>query len=137
MSDSITLDTPEQINMWVLLSRRHQVQLHLKGLKVKNLVKWGKLNFPDANIRTAKDMIVPIEYAISQAGGNVDYRLVNVHVLSRTKNPTVFQDMGIYENMAAVEALPGLVNLYSKGALEIVLTLDAPRDANGELFIPA
>lgn len=139
-TEAIVLDTPEEINMWVLLSRRHQVQLHLKGVKVPGIVKWVKENLGEGYpfpIRTARDCIVPIEYAISQAGGEVDYNLVNIHVLAQTNNPSVFQDYGVYDSPADINPDSHIASLYVNGQAEVVLTLEDPRPPTGELFIPA
>src|SRR5689334_4564089 len=88
---TIVLDTPAQISMWILLSRRHQLQLQLKGYRTAGLVKWCKANIPGAaNARTAKDCVVPVEYAISQAGGEVDYKLVNINCLEVVRPDEVF-----------------------------------------------
>lgn len=136
---TIALTTPEEIGMWVLLSRRHQVQLHLKGMKVPGIVKWCKANLGTAEggkpIRTAKDAIVPIEYAISEAGGDVDYRLVNVHVM--VNGGGLFHDCGIFPNMEAVERQSDMVKAYQEGSLEIVLTTQEPRERNGEVYVSA
>lgn len=140
MSESIILDTPKEINMWVLLSRRHQVQLHLKGVKVPGIVKWVKENLGQGYhhpIRTARDCIVPVEYAISQAGGEVDYSLVNVHIMAHTNNPHVFQDYGVYGSPADINPDSQIACLYAAGKIEVVLTLDEPRPPNGELYTSA
>lgn len=130
------LDTPAQISMWVLLSRRHQIQLHLKGLKVKGLAAALKREFPGEG-RNVKDFIVPVEFAISQAGGDVDYKLVNVHIMEATGSG-VFVDMGIYDSpKAATEANAGIAILGMAGRLECVLTMEAPREPNGKHFLPA
>jgi len=126
------IDTPEGINMWVLLSRRHQIQLHLKGLAVKGLVACLKREFPEVKGRTAKDFIVPVEHAISQAGGDVDYKLVNVHVM--LSRGGLFFDRGIFESMDAA-GTPENRELFAKGLLEVVLTMEEPREPNGETFV--
>lgn len=131
---TISLDTPEQINMWVLLSRRHQIQLHLKGLKVKGLVACLKREFPEVNGRTAKDFIVPVEFAISEGGGEVDYKLVNVHVM--LKRGGLFFDRGIFASMDEA-GTPENRELFAKGLIEAVLVLDEPREPNGETYVPA
>lgn len=134
---SIVLDTPEQIGMWVLLSRRHQIQLQIKGIKTPGIVKWVKDNIDThgLNVRTAKDCVIPIEYAIAQAGGNVDYRLVNVHVL--VNRGGMLFDLGIYSDMSEVEAVPQFVRDYKDGNLEIVLTRSAPRPPTKDIYVPA
>lgn len=133
---SIMLDTPEQISMWVLLSRRSQLKLQLKGLKTLGLIKWCKANIEGCEkARTAKDCIVPVEYAIATAGGPQDFSIVNVHVM--LERGGVFFDRGIFPDMDAVEANPKFVDAYNSGRLEIVYTLDEPREANNEMFVPA
>lgn len=131
---AIVLDKPEQINMWVLLSRRHQLQLHMKGLKVPGIVKWCKANISGAeSARTAKDCVVPVEFAISQAGGEIDYELVNLHIM-RIVRPGIFQDLGIYDSPSDIQPGSPMAQMYQSGQLEIVLTVDSVRPANGELF---
>jgi hypothetical protein len=138
MGMSIILDTPEQINMWVLLSRRAQLKMQLKGVVTKGLVKWCKANIPGCErARTAKDCVVPVEYAISEAGGPPDYSVVNVHVMEHSTTPGIFVDNGIYSTMEEVEAVPRFVKLFRQGNLEIVLTLEEPREPNSQLYSPA
>lgn len=132
MSD-IVLDTPEEIDMWLMLSRRHQVQMHLKGYKVKGITTALKREFGDQGSRV-KDYVVPIESAIAMAGGEADYNLVNVHVMLNRGG--VFHDRGIFSNMSEVEANATLVQWYMKGLLEIVYTLDEPREPNGQMYVP-
>ena len=133
---STILDTPSQINMWVLLSRRHQIQMHIKGLKTPGIVKWCRANIEGAeNARTASDCIVPVESAIAMAGGETDFSLVNVHVM--TNKGDYFKDEGIFNDMSEVEANAGFVANYAAGRLEIVYTLEDVRPANGQMFIPA
>lgn len=130
------LDTPEQIQMWVLLSRRAQLKLQAKGLPTKGLIKWCKANIEGCeSARTWRDCVVPVESAIAMAGGPQDYSIVNVHVM--VKRGGLFIDRGIFADMAEVEARPDFVNLYNEGSLEIVYTLDEPRAANNEIFVPA
>jgi hypothetical protein len=132
---SITLDTPEQISMWVLISRRHQVQLHLKGLKVKSIMAALKRDFGDHGNRVT-NYIVPIEYAISEAGGEVDYSLVNVHVM--LSRGGMFFDRGVYDSTdAALATHPEFGEQFAKGNLEVVLTTDEPRPMTNEIFLPA
>jgi len=133
MSEGFTLDKPEQINMWVLLSRRHQVQLHLKGLKVKGITTALKREFGDHG-RNVRDYIVPIEFAISQAGGEIDYNLVNVHVMQMTM-PGIFHDRGVFASMDDA-GTPENRALFAKDALEVVLTLEEPREPNGQIYVP-
>jgi hypothetical protein len=133
---TIALDTPEQITMWVMLSRRAQLKLQLKGIKVPGIVKWCRANVPGAeNARTAKQCVVPLEYMIADAGGPQDFSIVNVHVMY--KSGGLFFDKGIYSDMSEVEADPAFVELYKRGLLEIVYTLDEPREATDQIFVPA
>lgn len=126
------LDTPAQISMWVLLSRRHQIALHTKGLTVKGLVACLKREFPEAHGRTAKDFIVPVEFAISQAGGDIDYSKVNVHIMLRAGG--MLHDRGIFANMDEA-GTPENRRLFAEGKIECVLTLDAPREPSGGIFV--
>lgn len=129
---TIALDTPEQIAMWVLLSRRHQLQSQMKGIKTPGLIKWCQANIEGAG-RTAKSCVVPVEYAISQAGGEVDYNLVNLHVMYRQGG--LFHDQGIFSHPDDMHE--GLKRAYEAGRLEIVLTLDEPRESNRQVYVPA
>lgn len=132
MSEGFTLDTKPQINMWVLLSRRHQVQLHLKGLKVKGITTALKRDFGDHG-RQVKDYIAPIEQAIAEAGGEVDYNLVSVHVL--VSRMGMFFDRGVFPDMETAST-PEHVQMFADGDLIVVLTTDEPREANNEIYIP-
>lgn len=134
MSETIVLDTPDQISMWVLLSRRHQIRMHLKGHPIKGLAKCLKREFPEVGGRLVKDYVVPVEFAISEAGGDVDYSLVNVHVM--LSRGGMFFDRGIYSDMDAA-GTPENREAFAKGLLEVVLTMEEPREANGEIFVGA
>lgn len=132
---TIVFDTPAQISMWVLLSRRSQIRLHLKGYPVAGLVKWCRANIDGCeNARTVKQCVVPVEYAIASANGPQDFSIVNVHVM--LSRGGMFFDRGIYPDMDAVEDNPGFVKAYEAGKLEIVYTLEDTREANGEVFVP-
>jgi hypothetical protein len=134
---TIALTTPEQIGMWVLLSRRHQLKLHLKGYPVKGLVAWFKRNLPEGEggkpVRTAKDCIVPIEHAISAAGGEVDYSWVNMQVFEKVRED-VLQDLGVYNSPDDIGEDSPLAQMYRAGRLEIVLTTQDVRPPNGNLY---
>jgi hypothetical protein len=138
MSESITLDTPEQITAWVLISRRHQIALQMNGLKTPGLVKWCRENVPGAEqARTVRDCIVPVEYALSELGAEVSDNLVNVHIMERV-NSGAFIDRGVYSDPEeAVNTHPVFMEMQAKGNLEVVLTLDEPRPQNGKIFVPA
>ncbi len=130
---TIVLDTPEQINMWVLLSRRSQLKMHLAGFKVTNIVKACRRDVPGCeDARTALDCVVPVNYAISEGGSEIDYSMVNVHVLVDNEDGT-YVDNGIYSDMSGVEADPGFTALYAVGRLELILTLEEPREATNIL----
>lgn len=133
MSEAIVLDTPSQINLWVLLSRRHQLQMQMRGLKTPGIVKWVRDNIEGAeNVRNARQCVIPIEEAISMAGGQIDFKLVNVQILERVGN--VMLDLGIVNSFDEVQADPGLMGLYDSGALDLVLTHEPPRCANGDYY---
>lgn len=127
------IDTPAGINMWVLLSRRRQIQMHLRGLTVKGLAATLKREFPDVGGRYVKDFIVPVEFAISQAGGEVDYKLVNVHICEKLPNG-LFQDMGIYPDLDTAGNQAGVKALWFAGRIECILTTEDVRDADGRLL---
>lgn len=134
---SFSLDTPEEINMWVLLSRRAQVKMHMRGMEVPGLMSWIRSNIEGAeSIRTVREGIVPLEYAIVSAGGPQDFTFVNVHVMVETMQG-IYKDMGIVADMGAVETNPDWVTYYQQGRLELVYTLDDVRPANDEIFVPA
>ena len=114
--------------------------MQLKGLKTPGLVKWVRENIPGAEkVRTAKQAVVPIETAISAGGGEVDYRLVNLHLMERVNGfgSDVFQDLGIYDSPDVIAEGSYIHTLHTLGALEAVLTLEEPRPANGELYTTA
>lgn len=131
MSEGFTLDTKPQINMWVLLSRRHQIQLHLKGLKVKVITTALKREFGDHGPRVA-NYIAPVEQAIAEAGGEADYNLVNVHVMVRRMG--MLFDRGIFPDMESAST-PDHLQWFADGDLVVVVTTDKPREANNEIYI--
>lgn len=133
MSESIILDTPEQISMWVLLSRRHQIKMHLAGYPVKGLAAALRRELGDHG-RYVRDYIVPVEFAISEAGGEIDYSRVNVHVMQCTM-PGIFHDRGVFASMDDA-GTPENRALFAKGALEVVLTLEEPREPNSQVYMP-
>lgn len=130
---STVIDTPEGINLWVLLSRRGQIKMHQKGYAVKGLAACLRRELGDHG-RYVKDYIVPVEFAISEAGGNVDYSLVNVHVMQRLENG-YFLDRGVFDSIDAA-GTPENRRMFAAGTLEVVLTTDPVRDAEpGRLFM--
>lgn len=132
---TISLNTPEQINHWVLLSRRQQVQLHLKGLKVKGIMAALKRDIPGCeNITRVSQAVLPIEEAISFAGGEADFNLVNVHVC-RKHEQGVLSDRGIFATMAEVEADEKFVKMYNAGVLEIMLTDKPVREKTNDIYV--
>jgi hypothetical protein len=138
MSESIVLDTPEQINVWVLLSRRHQLQLQLNGIKTPGLIKWCRTNIPGCeHARTAKDCVVPVEYALSEADARVDYKLVNLHAMRKASSDSEFYvDAGIYDSPADITD-PSFPSNYAAGLVELVLTLEPVRNPNGQVYTQA
>lgn len=134
---AIVLDTPEQINMWILLSRRAQLKLQAKGYPTKGLVKWCKANIEGCeDARTWRDCVLPVENAIALGDGPQDFTLINVHVMT-VLSDDLFVDKGIFPDMASVEKVPEFVDAWNKGNLELVYTLDEPRDAiPGYLLTP-
>lgn len=134
MSETIVLDTPMQINMWVLLSRRGQIKMHLKGYTVPGLAKCLKGMYPEVGGRMVKDFVVANEFAIGEAGGEIDYSIVNVHVM--LSRGGLFFDRGIFSSMDEA-GTPENRELFAKGRLEVVLTMEEPREPNGETFVGA
>lgn len=135
MSDTIVLDTPNQINAWVLLSRRGQLKLQQKGLKTPGLIKWCRENIPGCErARVARDCIVPVEYALSQIGADVDYSVVNCHVMVQSMSG-IFHDRGVFANPDDAKT-PELLAAFKNGNLEMVLTLDDVREPNGQIYVP-
>lgn len=130
---STVLDTPAQISMWVLLSRRAQIKMHLAGYPIRGLAACLKREFPEAGGRYVKDFIVPVEFAISEAGGKVDYTRVNLHIM--VNRGGMFFDQGIYNSPDEVPH--NLRALFGAGGGEAVLTTEAPRDANQQMFVSA
>ena len=133
---TIVLDKPEQISAWVLLSRRHQIQLHLKGYTQKGLLKSVNQTL-GTNYHRVKDLVVPVEFALSQAGVEIDYKLVNINMLEIVRPNEVFQDMGIYDSPADITPDSYLGKMYAAGRMEVVLTTEAVRPPNGNLLSPA
>lgn len=128
---SITLDTPEQINAWVLLSRISQCHLHLKGYKVNGLAAWLKRNVPDITTeRTVKAMYPRLldycdTFGISAPGGEQ----CNYQILM-TGGPLtgLYLDQGIVSSLAEVEANPTWAKAYGEDRLVIMRTMDEPRE---------
>jgi hypothetical protein len=128
---SISLDTPEQINAWVLLSRISQCHLHMKGLKVNGLAAWMKRNIPDiTNERTVKQMYPRLldfcdAHGVQAPGGEQ----CNYQVLM-TGGPLtgLYLDQGIVSSMSDIEANPTWVKAYGEERLVIIRTMDAPRE---------
>lgn len=124
---TIILDTPEQISAWVLLSRRSQVQLHLKGLKVKGILSALKRDFGDHGNRVA-NYVLPIEEAAAAAGIANDWKLVNLHVMVQAA-PNYYTDEGIYNSdVEAMDAIEGLAEMVADGGAVVVLTQEPCRD---------
>lgn len=134
MSDTIVLTGKAQTSMWVLLSRRHQIKMHLAGFPLSGLAACLKREFGNHG-RYVKDYVVPVEFAISEAGGKVDYNLVNVHIMERQDNG-VFYDRGIFASMDEA-GTPENIVLFALGRIEAVLTTEDVREPNGKTFLPA
>lgn len=70
---TIALDTPDQISMWVLLSRRAQCHLQIKGLSTPGLIKSMKRDgLTDHS--TAKGALADVNLIIESLGGPPDRR---------------------------------------------------------------
>lgn len=131
MSEAFSLDTPEQLNAWVLLSRISQCHLHMGGLKVPGLHKWLKANIPDcAGTRTIKQAYPRLldycdQFDITAPGGE----RCNYQVLM-TGGPLMglYLDQGIVASLSDIEANPTWANAYTENRLVILRTMDDVRD---------
>lgn len=129
-NEPIVLDTPQQINAWVLLSRISQCHLHMAGYKVKGLLKWLQSNVPDCeNARTIKAAYPRLldfcdTFGVSAPGGEQ----CNYQVLM-TGGPLtgLYLDQGIVSTMDDIETNGTFVQAYSEGRLVIIRTMDEPR----------
>ena len=99
------LNTPEQINAWVLLSRRSQLHLHLQGVKVPGIVKWCKANIPAeyAPMNTAKQCLVAFNDWVGDEGLLKEDQWCSYKLLIGPKRG-VYIVADIFPDMAAVEA---------------------------------
>lgn len=123
---TICLDTPAQISAWVILSRRHQVQMHLKGYPVKGIVSALKRDFGDHGSRVA-NYVLPIEEACAAAGIEKDWKLVSLHVMVNGGD-NYYYDSGIYNtDTEAMDAIEGLAEAVQRGDAVVVLTQEDPR----------
>ena len=128
---SISLDTPEQINAWVLLSRIGQCRLHMKGMTVPGLASWMKKNIPDVTTeRTVKAMYPRLlDYCDEVGVGTMDDDLCNYQVLlTPSALNGLYFDMGIVNSISDIEANPTFVEAYNDGRLVITRTMDDVRD---------
>lgn len=100
MSEGFVLDTPAQINMWVLLSRRSQLKLQGKGIKTKGLFTALKR---EVGITSRKWDVALLELndIIGDAGGPED---PEVNYLVWIGQNDTYIDRGIYGSLADVEA---------------------------------
>jgi hypothetical protein len=127
---TIVLDTPEQINAWVLMSRISQCHLHMKGIKVPGLLKWLRANVPDcANARTVKAAYCGLldycdQFGVSAPGGEqCNYQLL----MTPTALNGLYFDMGIVPDLDA--SVPENVKTaYGEGRVVILRTMDDVRD---------
>lgn len=131
MSETIILDTPEQINAWVLASRISQAHLHMDGLKVPGLAKWIKANVPDVTTeRTVRDMYPRLLdfcdlYNVSAPGGE----RCNYQVLMTPEGPFsgLYFDCGIFASIEDITA-PVVLDAYKDNRVVVLRTMEEPRD---------
>lgn len=130
---SITLDTPEQINAWVLLSRISQCHIHISdtGLKVPGLAKWLKANVPDVTTETTVKAMYPrlLDYCdtfgVQAPGGEqCNYQVL----ITPTALHGLYFDMGIVGSMSDIEANPEWVKAYGEDRVVIMRTMDECRE---------
>jgi hypothetical protein len=130
---SVMLDRPEQIHMWVLLSRRSQLQLHEKGLKTPGLFKWLKDNL-GITTRNARKARQELNDLIGELGGPEDPD-TNFNVLIEAAFfPGKYLDDGIYPTMEEVESQYRAAFAGRADQIVIMRTLDEPRDPNGNVM---
>lgn len=133
-SAGFSLDTPEQINAWVILSRISQAHLHMKGYTVKGLASWLKRNVPECeNLRTVKQMYPRLldyagEFGIEAPGGEQ----CNYQVLRTPKAVLngLYFDAGVVSSIEEVEANDLWAEDYADDRLVIIRTMDEPREAD-------
>lgn len=94
---TIILDTPEQINMWVLLSRRAQLWLQGKGLKTPGLFKWLSENGISAS-RKWDVALVDLNDYIGEMNGPEDDRMNYRLFLGFNAEP-----VGVFPSLEAIE----------------------------------
>lgn len=129
MSESFSLDTPEQINAWVLLSRISQCHLHMDGLKVNGLLKWLKANVPDcADCHTVKAAYPRLldycdQFNLSAPGGERCNYQVLITVFSG-----LYLDYGVFRTLADIEANEQFSKAYREGRMVVLRTMDSVRD---------
>lgn len=104
---SFTLDTPAQITMWVLLSRRYQLHMQLKGYPTAGLVKWVRENVPDSTARTAKVALVDLNDHIGELNGPED-ETMNYRVYYGNHAPVPYLlNAGVFSTVEAIEGAFG------------------------------
>lgn len=139
---TIVLDTPEQINAWVLMSRVSQVSLHLKGHKVKGLAAWLKMNVPaeycSGKERTVKDFTIPLldwcddENVPTDRVGSLIEGINYLVVCSGSPGSNLYYDQGIYETMD--EAWADWYAEYMQGCVHVFRTWDAVRGSQPKMY---
>lgn len=120
-----SLDTPEQINAWVILSRVHQAELHMKGLKVPGLLKWLKANIPDCANATSVKNAYPalLDYADAEGVLGNHKELCNYQVLATPAKGSVYFDQGIFDSIEDIQNAPGMKAVYDDGRVVILRTM--------------
>lgn len=132
---AIVLDTPDQIQMWVLLSRRFQVKQHLAGMKVPGLLSSLKREI-GPHCTTMKKAQFAVEEAIVAAGGGPDESLVNFHVAMQTM-PGIYRDLGIFDTIADANAFVSVnyPNATNADAFHMEITQSPVRVANDTIYV--
>jgi hypothetical protein len=133
-NETIVLDTPEQINAWVLASRISQCHLHMAGLQVKGLAGWLKRNIPDCNgLRTVKEMYPRLldycdTFGVYAPGGE----RCNYQVLWTPKGAGrgLYFDQGVVATVEDIEANENWAEAYNDQRLVILRTMDPVRSAD-------
>lgn len=135
---TITLDTPEQINAWILLSRVHQAELHMKGYSVKGLLKWLQANIPDcANDRTVKDAYPHLLDYAGEFGGVLDNHkeLCNYQLLVAKMGHNLYFDFGIFDSIDDIQSIPNMQRAYDAGRVIILRTMKDVRGPDRKVMM--
>lgn len=137
MSEAIVLDTPEQINAWIWLSRLHQCELHMKGYTHPGLFTWLRRNVPDLTTeRTVKaayprllDHMDTLGVLPAEHEEKCNYQIL----LTPSALDGLYFDFGVVGSLSDIEANADFVAAYGEGRLVIIRTAENVRDRNPKI----